>query len=328
MRIRHSLVFTALALIVWCAPSFAAIRFVRPLHVNKGLRTEKMWNAVPLTVTSVVPELEPNDDFPTANAASCGDNIRPAAIDVPDDIDWISFTANAGDLITLGTDADGASPIDDTIIGLFDASGTQLTIDDDSGPGYYSLISGFPAPATGTYYLGIIAYDAAAVGTYQAFISCESAPAAPANDQCAGAIALPCGTLNLAGSTAGALNDYNPGTGGCTGYTAAGLDVVYKVTATVGQSLNLTYTSSADASLYIVTDCADPVGTCVAGADETVSGQAETLTYAFTHAGTYYVVLDSYGTSTFGNWTLTGSYECGAVGTTHGTWGKLKTIYR
>lgn len=328
MRIRHSLVLTALALIVWSAPSFATLRIVRPLHVSKGHVSEKMWNAVPLTVTSVVPELEPNDDFASANAAACGDVIRPAAIDYADDIDWISFSANAGDLITLGTDADGASPIDDTIIGLFDAAGNQLVIDDDSGPGYYSLISGFPAPATGTYYLGIIAYDAEAVGTYQAFISCTAAPSAPVNDQCAGALTLACGTINLTGSTAGALNDYNPGTGGCTGYTAAGLDVVYKVNATAGQSLNLVYTSSADASIYIVTDCADPVGTCVAGADETVSGQAETLTYVFTHSGTHYVVLDSYGTSTFGSYTLTGSYECGAVGTSHGTWGKLKTMYR
>ncbi len=328
MRIRHSLVFAALALIVWSAPSFAARRFVRPLHVNKPVASEKMWTLVPQSVTSIIPEVEPNDDLLTANAASCGDLIRPAAIDVPDDIDWISFTANAGDLITLGTEADGASPIDDTIIGLFDAAGNQLVIDDDSGPGFYSLISSFPAPATGTYYFGIIAYDAAAVGTYQAFITCESAPAAPVNDQCAGAIALSCGTINLSGSTSGALNDYNPGTAGCTGYTAAGLDVVYQVTATPGQVLSLIYTSSADASLYIVTDCADPVGTCVAGADETVGGQAETLTYAFTHSGTYYVVLDSYGTSTFGSYTLTGSYECGAVGTSHGTWGKLKTIYR
>lgn len=328
MRIRHSLLLTALALIVWSAPLFAAVRIVRPVHVRKGAVSEKMWNAFPLAVNAVVPEVEPNDDFTSANAAACGDAIRPAAVDVPDDIDWYSFTVNAGDLITLGTDADGGSPIDDTIIGLFDASGTQLAIDDDSGPGYYSLISNFPAPAAGTYYFGVIAYDAAATGTYQAFITCQAAPAGPPNDICANAIELPCGAVNLSGSTAGAQNNYNPGAAGCTGYTAAGLDVVYMITAYNGQGINLTYTSSADASFYIVTDCGDPVASCIAGADDTVSGQAETLSFNFPASGTYYLVLDSYGTGSFGNWTLTGTNQCGATGATHGTWGKLKTMYR
>lgn len=328
MRIRHSLVFAALALIVWSAPSFAAFRIIRPLHVSKGAVAEKMWHSAPFSVNSIVPEVEPNDDFASANAATCGDLIRPAAVDYPDDIDWISFTANAGDLITIGTDADGDAPIDDTIIGLFDAGGVQLAIDDDSGPGYYSQISNFPAPATGTYYFGIIAYDAEAVGTYQAFITCQAAPSAPPNDLCAGAIELPCGAVNLSGSTSGATNNYNPGTAGCTGYTAAGLDVVYMITAYNGQGINLTYTSSADASFYIVTDCADPVGTCLVGADDTVSGQAETLSYNFPASGTYYLVLDSYGTNTFGNWTLTGTNNCGATGASRGTWGKLKTMYR
>lgn len=328
MRIRHSLLLTLVALIAWSAPSFAAHRLVRPAHVTKGASAEKLWRVVPLSVTADVAETEPNDDFGTANAAACGDAIRPAAIDVPDDIDWISFTANAGDLITLGTDADGASPIDDTIIGLFDSGGTQLAVDDDSGPGYYSLISGFPAPATGTYYLGIIAYDAAAVGTYQAFISCTAAPPAPANDQCAGAYDLPCGPVNLSGTTAGALNDYNPGAAGCTGYSAAGLDLVYKVTASAGQILTLTYTSTADASIYLISNCADPVGSCIAGADATVSGQPENLSYTFSTAGVYYLILDSYGTGTYGTWTLTGTNECGVVGTSRTTWGKLKSFYR
>ena len=327
MRIRYALSVTALALLVWSAPSFAAHRIPRVLH-SKGGASEKMWHAVPSSVNDVVAESEPNDDFSTANAAACGDVFRPAAIDVPDDIDWVSFSANAGDLVTLGTDADGASPIDDTIIGLFDSGGNQLAIDDDSGPGYYSLISNYAIPTTGVYYFGIIAYDAASVGTYQAFISCTAAPPAPDNDLCTGAFDLPCGVVDLSGTTAGAQNDYNPGASGCTGYSAAGLDVVYKLLASPGDALNLTYTSTADGSFYIITDCGDPVGSCVVGADATVSGQPESIAYTFSSAGTYYLILDSYGTNTFGNWTLTGSNACGVVGVTRTTWGKLKTIYR
>jgi hypothetical protein len=327
MRIRYVLSVAALAMFVLSAPLFAAPRVPRVVH-SKGGVAEKVWHSKPMTVTADVAEVEPNDDFTTANPAACGDAIRPAAIDVPDDIDWIAFSANAGDVITLGTDADGASPIDDTIIGLFDAAGTQLAVDDDSGPGYYSLISNFVAPATGVYYFGIIAYDAAAVGTYQGFITCQAGLPAPPNDQCAGAIDLPCGVVDLSGTTSGALNDYSPGAGGCTGYSAAGRDVVYRMLASPGDMLNLTYTSTADASIYIISDCGDPIGSCLVGADDTVSGQPESLAYTFSSAGTYYLILDSYGTSTYGDWTLTGSNACGATGVKHTSWGSLKSIYR
>lgn len=327
MRVRYALPLAALALILWSAPSSAARLIPRTLQ-SKGAVVEKWWNPMPLSVTAEVAETEPNDDFASANAASCGDVIRPAAVDVPDDIDWIAFSANAGDLITVGTNADGASPIDDTIIGLFDAAGNQLAIDDDSGPGTYSLISSFAAPATGVYYLGVIAYYVDAVGTYQAFITCQSAPAGPPNDNCASAIALPCALVNLSGSTAGAADDYSPGAAGCTGYSAAGRDVVYKLTVSAGDALDLTYTSTADASFYIVSDCNDPVGSCIVGADNTFTGEPESIVYLFTSPGTYYLVLDSYGTGSFGDWTLTGSSPCGVVNVNRTTWGKVKTIYR
>lgn len=327
MRIRYAVSLAALAMIVWSAPSFAAHPIPRTLQ-GKSPIVEKHWNPNPLSVTADVAEIEPNDDFASANPASCGDAIRPAAVDVPDDIDWYVFNANAGDLITLGTDADGASPIDDTIIGLFDAAGVQLAINDDGGPGLYSLISSFVAPATGVYYLGVIAFDAAAVGTYQAFISCQAAPPVPVNDACAGALELPCGLINLAGTTSGATNDYSPGAGGCTGFSANGGDVVYKFTASPGYALDLTYTSTADGSIYIISDCGDPVASCIVGADDTLAGESEALTYLFSTSGTYYVILDSFGTGSFGDWTLTGSNGCGAVSTTRSTWGKVKSIYR
>lgn len=327
MRIRYALPVAVLALIVWCAPSSAADRLPRN-SLSKVVTPEKLWRAVPLSVTSDVAETEPNDDFASANAAACGDAIRPAAIDYADDIDWISFTANAGELITIGTDADGASPIEDTIIGLFDAAGNQLAIDDDSGPGLYSLITDYPAPATGVYYFGIIAYDIEGVGTYQGFISCAAAPAGPPNDLCAGAIELPCGDIDLAGTTAGALDNYSPGSGGCTGYAAAGRDVVYKLEATAGDALYLSYTTTADGSIYIISDCADAAGSCIVGSDATLAGETESIAHMFTSPGTYYLVLDSYGANTYGDWTLTGSRSCGATNAVRASWGSLKQTYR
>ena len=60
---------------------------------------------------------------------------------------------------------DGGSPIDDTIIGLFDAFRHLLAIDDDSGP-LLPLISNFP-PGGGHVLLASSPADAAATGTYQ-----------------------------------------------------------------------------------------------------------------------------------------------------------------
>jgi hypothetical protein len=105
----------------------------------------------------------------------------------------------------------------------------------------------------------------------------------------------------------GAANDYDPGIPGpsCTGYPAAGKDMVYRVEAVLGDVMDFTYLQqTADASFYIVTDCADSSGTCVAGADATVSGEPESIHYIAPSSATYYVILDSYGTDSGGPWTL------------------------
>jgi len=46
---------------------------------------------------------------------------------------------------------------DDTTLGLFDGTGARLAFNDDdpSGGGYHSLIEGFTAPASGTYWLDV-----------------------------------------------------------------------------------------------------------------------------------------------------------------------------
>lgn len=64
--------------------------------------------------------------------------------------DWVSFSANAGDIITVGTDADG-TPTVDTVINLYSSDcTTTLATDDDGGPGTFSLISGFVTARSST----------------------------------------------------------------------------------------------------------------------------------------------------------------------------------
>jgi len=146
-----------------------------------------------------------------------------------------------------------------------------------------------------------------------AVLSTPSVMLAPPNDQCAGAITIPCGNITLSGTTFGAADDYHPDSAqSCTHYPAAGADMVYKLTAQVGDSLWVNYTSLADGSIYLVTDCSNVNGTCKAGADQNRSAETEHLEYKFTLAGTYYLILDNYGQDNSGSWTLNGQFlSCG-----------------
>jgi hypothetical protein len=137
----------------------------------------------------------------------------------------------------------------------------------------------------------------------------------PANDRCEGAILLSCGNINLSGNTSTAINDYSlDSTLSCTDYSANGKDVVYKLNVGPGDSLWIDYNNvNCDPSVYLVRDCANPTGTCVAGADDfQFPNQVERIRYKFTIGGVYYLILDSYGFDTSGGWTAVGQLVCGA----------------
>ena len=136
---------------------------------------------------------------------------------------------------------------------------------------------------------------------------------APINDTCAGAIQIPCGTFNLAGDTSTANNDYTfpSDSSSCTGFKEDGRDVVYKIVAMAGDSVWVDLSSgTTDAAIYIVTNCSNVAGTCVAGEDSTDVGGTETLRYKFTTAGTYYMIIDSFGDNVGGPWSAIGQLIC------------------
>lgn len=324
---RYRVVFALAAVAVLAATGIASAADEKSIE-----RAERKWNplAGQNVVMADVAEVEPNNSLATAQLLNCGDVLRPATISAASDTDYVTFTATAGTIMTIGTNADGTTgQLTDSRIRLFNASGAVLASDDDSGPGAYSLIT-FTATYTGTYYVGIAGYSSSYTGTYQAFINCQVPQPPPANDQCAGALPIECGAIALSGSTQFATNDYSPSatTGGCTGYPAVGKDVVYILNVAGGDSLDVSYTSVADGSIYLITDCANPTTTCVAGADDTVAGQAETLGFTFPASGVYYLVLDNYGTGAGGSFTLTGQLHCNVVPTAKTSWGQLKSIYR
>ena len=302
-----------------CAPLGLALAFLyvtaprattsgdigRPGHAV--IQPERASPAVVLSTLSDVAEIEPNNFLAIAQPLGCGNTVRPATL-TSNDLDFYSFAASAGDIVTIGTDADGSTPVGDTVLHLYDSQGNLIAFDDDSGPGFYSLISGYVIPQTGTYYAEVSAFSGAETGGYLAYIICQSAQPPP-NDQCAGAISIGCGPIHLGGDTQLATNDYSP-SGACTGFQEQGRDVAYVMHVFAGDTLTLVYQSTADAALYLVTDCADVAGTCVFGRDSAGTGGAESLRYRFTASGTYYLILDSFGVNTSGNWTAYGSLSC------------------
>jgi hypothetical protein len=83
----------------------------------------------------------------------------------------------------------------------------------------------------------------------------------------------------------------------CALYGSGGKDVIYQVDLTAGQILTATAQGSEgyDVLIHLANSCTpSPVSTdaCEVGADETFKGEAETITFTATQAGTYYVLVD------------------------------------
>lgn len=190
----------------------------------------------------------------------------------------------------------------------------------------------------GTYYVVVDGYGSSTPNecAFDISLACFACPMPPENDQCWGAIDLCAtggekdGSFDIPFDLTLANNDYDPGSGGCTGYAATGRDVVYKVCLEDGGLIDVCEIPDAyfDASLYLVTDCGDVVASCVAGDD---SGNPECLVWTNSTGGavTYYLIVDAYGGGG-GPGVLSGVTVgcCAATGTEEGSWGELKTLFR
>jgi hypothetical protein len=162
----------------------------------------------------------------------------------------------------------------------------------------------------------------------------EPPPPIPANDDCAGALAaggfvLAPGPFSIDADNTDATLDY-PLTmpGSCTGYTHAGRDLVWIVDLAEGESLTATMTTIADwdDTLFLVEDCANAEGTCVAGDNAIPDGSS--LAYTRTQPGTgrYYLIASAYGSGA-GPFHLAGAVGPG-TSIARATWGRVKAAYR
>lgn len=259
----------------------------------------------------VIPEQEPNDSCPGQHM-NCGDVINPGEL-VSADRDWYHFVLDADATVIIGTDEIAGMSTVDTYLELYaDDCVTQLAYNDDGGPGLYSLISIALGP--GEYNILCRGYSDTSIGFYQLFLNC----ALPLdNDDCAGAeqygyFIERCTAGSLQDNSVAATDNYNLGSPSCTGYSTAGLDVVYYMDLNAGDLCDFVYTSfNCDGSFYIVTDCADPTGSCVIGADDTLTGDPESiLGWTVPATGRYYLILDNYSSGCGGPWSLDYAIEC------------------
>lgn len=295
------------------------------LIAGAALAKAPLEKPVPVhTPNSRAVEVEPNDDYLTANTLVAGDDMS-AAIDVSLDADYFAFTATAGLTVDFET---LAGDIGDTKLYLYDTDGvSELAYNDDGGDGFYSLIS-YTFAADGTYFVSVVGYSSSYTGTY-ILTATEAAPPPPppANDTCAGAIAIGNGAFSIDGDTTSATDDYSPGSGGCTGYGAAGGDVVFTFGLEAGESFEVTMTTDGfDDSIYLVTDCSDPAGTCVAGADLYPDGSS--FSFTATEDVQLFLIVDGYGASNNGLFNITGVNGGNVVGNEDVSFSSLKASFR
>jgi hypothetical protein len=133
----------------------------------------------------------------------------------------------------------------------------------------------------------------------------------PQGDRCENPKKLLEGGGALSGETwAGYAGDYNPGAAGCTHANEPGPDVVYRFTPhNTGTYLFTVSPAQNNAALYVYDSCpAVGVGACLGGVDTAYAGSPEQLSIDLTAGQDCFLVVDSPGTGTSGDYDLSVEY--------------------
>lgn len=256
----------------------------------------------------------------------CGDDLSAAALQ-HGEVHAYSFEALRGQHIVFETfqGADWPRPVNTRAALLQAATGETIATNDDKAFG--DLFSRLTAciPSDGSYEVRVDVSPGSWPGAYDASLDC----AAPQqhHDDCADAGEFTCGALFYQNTGRCLTDDFDPGDGGCTGFNATGGDAVLGLRVKPGWSLDVTLISTADAVLYLVADCQNIPGSCVAGVDRNLAGQAENLRYDFYETGVYYLIADHHGSGQ-GDLILTGELTCDTVAVQEATWTQVRRLYR
>ncbi len=268
--------------------------YVGPITFTTRPANDECLGAVSLTVNAS------NVCTSTTSGTSVNASQSQAACSgagTADDDVWYSFTA----LGTAHTVTITAGTITNLNFEVFSGACGSLTsiacINNTTGSNAETTgLTGLSIGAT--YYVRVFSN---ANGTGQGtFTVCVSSP--PANDACANATALPCGTTGLAGTTNSSISESAPF--GCANnlgvwYTFTGDGTATTVTVTpTGFDVEITVGSGSCGSL-----------TQVSCTDNTGSGVAETVTFNTVNGTTYYIYVAHFSTSgtTTGDFTISRS---------------------
>jgi hypothetical protein len=185
--------------------------------------------------------------------------------------------------------------------------------------------------AAGTYYVVVDGYAGAACG-YTLSISCTDCSGPVENENCGSCAPLACGAIDMTVDTRSTNNDYDPGAGNsCTGYSASGGDLVWCVCIPAnGGTIDLSVEEvDYDASVYLVTDCADPVGSCLSGSDCYPWPCFNSIFYTNGSGADInaYLIIDGFGGGA-GTTHVTGTLDCcGGTPTEETSWGSVKARF-
>ena len=263
-------------------------------------------------------EVEANDTAATANPLTLnGDHgAIAAAINPGGDVDFFSFTANAGDKVWVHTDTGGiqnaGATSRDTVIDLIASDGsTVIENDDDDGLGngcdgtvetrLASIIAGRTIPSAGTYYVRVQAFSATAIiDPYTLFVTVSSTSGsseAENNDTPGLAQPLFFGSTAIVNGAIGVVGDVD----------------YYALQVNAGATLSLVADADPErdgTGTDLVLDLFDTDGTTpLLSVDSSITGSianpaAEGAAYTFATAGTYFLAVRHFSATGLGTYSL------------------------
>jgi hypothetical protein len=136
------------------------------------------------------------------------------------------------------------------------------------------------------------------------------------------------GPFNIVADNSLATLDYPLNQGSCTGYSHSGRDLVWIVDLVQNESVtvNMSTVGKWDDTLFLITDCANPEGSCVAGSNAIPDGSVLSFTRVDSGIGRYYLIASGYANGA-GVFTLSGQVGSGTA-IESVTWGQVKARYR
>jgi Ca2+-binding RTX toxin-like protein len=207
---------------------------------------------------------------------------RSSTIDTIGDFDFFRVTLEAGFTYTFAcNNAGGGGGLTDPSLALYDAAGTLITLDDDSGPGFNALIT-YTAPTSGVYYLGANGIPTS-TGNYVLTAAIVGGPDSIPGD------ATTTSTLTIDGPAAASAIDL------------AGDQDWYAITLVAGESYSFSLTgqggtplTDAFLSLYSAS------GQLLSVDDDGGAGLSSLMQYTATASGTYYLSAGGWETTVGG----------------------------